>query len=59
MIYSTDFEAFSKRITDWGFNENASYVKLFVAIMVINALNFGLTLFEYFMLEKMSQARWS
>ena len=39
--------------------QNDGFSKYFTAIMVFNALNFAMTIFAIFMLEKMSRATWS
>ena len=54
-----DFADLRDQLQKWQLKENDHYFKYFKAIMVFNALNFAMTIFALYMLEKMSHATWS
>ena len=58
-ICSADKQEFQKKIIDWENKNSDDFSIYFLAIMLNNLLNFLMTLFEIFMLEKMSRAQWT
>lgn len=58
-ICISDLDSFIEKQDDWTKNKSDDFVVFFVAITVNNVLNFVMTLFSVFMLEKMSRATWS
>ena len=58
-IYQIDEEGFNSKIKDWKFFAYDDFYSIFEAIMIYNVLNFFMSMFAIYMLEKMSRAKWS
>ena len=58
-LFLIDFEDFDIRLRGWVYRANDDYFEYFKAYTAFNALNFTMTAFALFMLEKMSRARWT
>ena len=58
-ISSTDEEAFRNRNYHWSGKYSDDFYLMFVAIMVNTVLNFLMSVYAFYMLEKISRAEWS
>ena len=58
-ISNVDKEEFSKRIKSWLYSASDEFFVIFLVFMINKVLNFVMTMFAFYMLEKMSKADWS
>ena len=58
-LYSSDLDDWRKKIERWNLGKSDDFYVYFFYIMFYTAINFGMTLFTLYMLEKMSRATWS
>ena len=59
VIYHTDLDAFREKVMQWDGCYTDDFYVMYVAIMIINVLNFFMSMFAVYMLVKMSRAKWS
>ena len=58
-LYFNEIEDFVDKIQQWEYNESVSYFIYFVLVAVYTSINFFMTIFAIYTLEKMSHALWS